>query len=86
MGRKTVTIAFHKTNMGICFGSIPGHSASVFAPMNAEWCVGAEGPEDLLWLLLLRWHRCPQRMANKAVDDGCAWAFIFAKLKLALVS
>lgn len=47
MGRKTVTIALHKTNTGICFGSIPGYSTSVLAPGSTEQCVGAVGPVDL---------------------------------------
>lgn len=73
--------------MGICFESIPGHPVSVLAPMSAEWCVGAEGPVDLLWLLLLRLpYYCLQRMANKAVDDGCAWGLHICQVKACLLS
>lgn len=81
-GRKTVTIALHKTNMGICFGSIPGYSASVLAPVSTEWCVGAVGPADLPWLLiLLCWHHWQRHMASEAIADGCTWALHICQVK-----
>lgn len=64
---KTVTIALPKTNTGVCHGWIPGYSASELAPVSSEWCVGAVGPANLPWLLLLGWLLCLWHMAEEAL-------------------
>lgn len=46
MGRTTtVTIALHKTNMGICLGFAPGYSLSVLEPVKlSRGCYRSVGP------------------------------------------
>lgn len=52
----------------------------------AEWCVGAVGPANLLWLLFLGWLLCLWHMAEEALAGGCSWAPHICQVQFCFVS